>query len=99
MWKTALFRMSGLVTVGLVAVTVGLTVLTWQVNQRSEQRLLDRQLDQIGTVFTGQAAVLRVQLADIAQAAVNTEANPEVFARWAGGELTRTGQSLSLRRI
>jgi hypothetical protein len=99
MGKTALFRMSVLVTVAVAAVTVALTVLTWQVNQRSEQRLLDRQLDQIGTVLTGQASVLQVQLADIGQAAVNTEGNPEVFARWAGEELERTGQSLSLWRI
>jgi hypothetical protein len=99
MRKTALFRTSVLVAVVLVAVTVGLAVLTWQVNRRSEQRLLDRQLDQVGTVLTGQAAVLRVQLADIGQAAVNTDADPDVFARWAGGELTRTGQSLSLWRI
>jgi serine phosphatase RsbU (regulator of sigma subunit) len=99
MAKTARFRTSVLVALLLVAVVIGLTVLIWRVNERSEQRLLDRQLAQIGTVLTGQAAVLRVQLADLAQVAVNTEADPDVFARWASGELTRTGQSLSLWRI
>ncbi|MGY1631151.1 PP2C family protein-serine/threonine phosphatase [Geodermatophilus sp. SYSU D01186] len=91
-------RMSVLVALLLVAITAGLTVLTWEVTEHSEQRLLDRQLDQVGTLLTTQAAVLRVQLADIAQVAVNTEADPDVFARWAAGELTRTGQSLSLWR-
>jgi hypothetical protein len=35
--------------VGLLAITGLLTSLTWRVNQHSEQRLLDRQLAQVGT--------------------------------------------------
>jgi serine phosphatase RsbU (regulator of sigma subunit) len=83
----------------LLMVTVVLTVLTWQANARSEQRLLDRQLAQVGTLLTNQAAVLQVELADIAQVAVNTNANPAAFARFAGAQLTQTGQSLSLWRV
>ena len=49
------------------------------------------------TVLTWQAAVLQVELADIAQVAIN--ANPAAFARFADQQLIRTGQSLSLWRV
>jgi serine phosphatase RsbU (regulator of sigma subunit) len=83
----------------LSLVTVALTALSWQVNARSEQRLLGRQLAQVGTLLTNQAAVLRTEMADIGQVAVNTNANPNAFARFAAGELKQTGQSLTLWRI
>jgi hypothetical protein len=83
----------------VIVVTVVLAVLTWQANDRSERRLLDRQLAQVGTLLTNQAAVLQVTLADIALVAVNTNANPAAFARFADKELTETGQSLSLWRV
>src|SRR4051812_33794525 len=92
-------RLSVVVAVLLLAVTAALTVLAWQVNARSEQRLLDRQLAQVGSLITSQAAVLQVELADIGQVAVNTDANPNAFARFAADELVQTGQSLSLWRI
>ena len=83
----------------LLAITAVLTVLTWQANARSERSLLDRQLAQVGTLLTNQAAVDRTLLADIGQVAINTDANPDAFARFAAGELERTGQSLSLWRV
>jgi serine phosphatase RsbU (regulator of sigma subunit)/anti-sigma regulatory factor (Ser/Thr protein kinase) len=92
-------RISLVVAALLLAMTAVLTVLAWQVNQRSEQRLLARQLAQVGTLLTNQGAVQRTELADIAQVAVNTNANPAAFARFAGPELTQTGQSLSLWRV
>src|SRR3954453_2340738 len=92
-------RVSVAVAALVLAVTVVLTVLTWQTNARSERRLLDRQLAQVGTLLTSQASVLQVELADIAQVAVNTNANPAAFARFAGQQLTQTGQSLSLWRV
>ncbi|WP_448625482.1 PP2C family protein-serine/threonine phosphatase [Geodermatophilus sp. URMC 64] len=82
----------------LLAITGILTFLTWRVTTHSEQRLLSRQVAQVGTLVTNQAAVLEVQLADIAQVAVNTHANPAAFARFADRELEQTGQSLSLWR-
>ena len=99
MLKTAPRRVSVVVAVLVLAVTAVLTVLTWQVTARSEQRLLARQLAQVGTLLTNQAAVLTVELADIGQVAVNTNGNPNAFARFAGAELRDTGQSLSLWRI
>jgi hypothetical protein len=92
-------RLSMLVAVLMLALTVLLTVLTWQTNARSERRLLERQLAQVGTLLTNQGSVTEVQLADIGQVAVNTNANPAAFARFADKELTRTGQSLSLWRV
>src|SRR3954465_3348990 len=55
-----------------LAITVGLTVLSWQVTTRSEERLLARQLAQVGTLLGNQSAVLEVTLADVGQVAVNT---------------------------
>src|SRR3954449_6737924 len=81
-----------------LAITVGLTVLSWQVTTRSEERLLARQLAQVGTLLGNQSAVLEVTLADVGQVAVNTGANPAAFARFAARELEETGQSLSLWR-
>lgn len=83
----------------VLAVTALLAVLTWQANARSERRLLDRQLAQVGTLLGQQAAVLRVTLADVGQVAVNTDANPNAFARFAAGELTQSGQALTLWRV
>jgi serine phosphatase RsbU (regulator of sigma subunit) len=87
------------IAVLLLAITGVLTFLTWRVNEHSEQRLLGRQLAQVGTLLSSQAAVLQVQLADIAQVAVNTGASPEAFARWAARQLQQSGQSLSLWRV
>ena len=92
-------RVSILVAAVILAVTAVLTVLTWQTNARSERQLLNRQLAQVGTLLTSQASVIQVQLADIGQVAVNTNANPAAFARFADKQLTQTGQSLSLWRI
>jgi hypothetical protein len=83
----------------VLALTAVLTVLAWQANARSEQRLLDRQLAQIGTLLTSQAGVLQTELADIGQVAVNTQGRPDSFARFAGKQLAQSGQSLSLWRI
>lgn len=83
----------------LLAITGLLTVLTWQADARSERSLLDRQLAQVGTLLSNQAVVDRTLLSDIGQVAVNTDANPGAFARFAAGELQRTGQSLSLWRV
>ena len=99
MFKTVPRRVSVVVATLLLAITGGLAVLTWQVNERSEHALLTRQLAQVSTLLTNQAAVLRVQLADMGLVAVRTDANPGAFAAFAGQELKDTGQSLSLWRI
>jgi serine phosphatase RsbU (regulator of sigma subunit) len=88
-----------LVSVVLLAITAVLTVLAWQVDAHSEQRLLDRQLAQVGTLLSNQAAVIETEMADIGQVAINTNANPNAFARFAAGELRQTNQSLSLWRV
>jgi serine phosphatase RsbU (regulator of sigma subunit) len=97
--KTAPRTLSVIVAVLLLAITVGLSFLTWRVNANSEHSLLRRQLAQVGTLLTNQAAVMQVQLADIAQVAVATNANPGAFARFADRQLQETGQSLSLWRV
>src|SRR3712207_3646067 len=95
---TRLRRPSIVVALTMFAVTVGLTFLTWEVNDNSEDSLLRRQLGQVGTLLTSQATVLQVQLADIGVVALATEADPEAFARFADRQLQQTGQSLSLWR-
>jgi hypothetical protein len=87
------------VAVLLLAITAFLTVLTWRVTTHSEERLLDRQLAQVGTLLSTQAAVLQVQLADVGAVAVNTDANPSSFARFGATQLQQSGQSLSLWRV
>jgi serine phosphatase RsbU (regulator of sigma subunit) len=99
MSKPAPRRLSAVVAVVALAIAVVLAYLASVVNAHSEERLLARQVAQIGTLLSNQAAVLQVELADMAQAAVNTKGNPSVFAHWASGELTATGQSLSLWRV
>src|SRR3954470_13839557 len=99
MSNTHLHKVSVFVAVLVLTITGVLTFLTWRVNEHSEQRLLGRQLAQVGSLLTNQAAVLQVQLADIAQVAVNTGASPEAFARWAARQLQQSGQSLSLWRV
>ncbi|MGY1802634.1 PP2C family protein-serine/threonine phosphatase [Blastococcus sp. SYSU D00922] len=91
--------MSIVVAVLLLAITGILAFLTWRVTTHSEERLLDRQLAQVGTLLSTQAAVLQVQLADVGAVAVNTNANPGSFARFGATQLKQTGQSLSLWRV
>src|SRR5215218_2594318 len=97
--RTAPRTLSVVVALTLLVITVGLSFLTWQVNDNSEESLLRRQLAQVGTLLGSQAAVLQVQLADMGQVAVATDPNPAAFARFAAKQLQRTGQSLSLWRV
>src|SRR5215218_3402457 len=99
MFRTAPRTLSLVVALTLLAITVGLSFLTWRVNANSEQSLLKRQLAQVGTLLGTQAAVLQVELSDIGQVAVATNANPNAFARFADRQLQQTGQSLSLWRV
>jgi serine phosphatase RsbU (regulator of sigma subunit) len=99
MLKTPPRKLSVVVALLLLMITVALSFLTWQVNANSEQTLLRRQLAQVGSLLSNQAAVLQVQLADMGLVAVATDANPRAFARFADKELTDTGQSLSLWRL
>ena len=92
-------KVSIVVAVLLLAATAVLTFLTWRVTTHSEERLLDRQLAQVGTLLSTQSAVLQVQLADVGAVAVNTNANPASFARFGASQLQQTGQSLSLWRV
>lgn len=91
--------LSVVVALSVLVLTVVLSVAAWQANTRSEQRLLDRQVAQVGTLLSNQAAVMQTEMADIGQVAVNTDASPEAFARFAARELRQTGQSLSLWRV
>lgn len=97
--KTSPRTLSVIVAVLLLAITVGLSFLTWRVNANSEHSLLRRQLAQVGTLLGTQAAVLQVELSDIGQVAVATNANPNAFASFADRQLQQTGQSLSLWRV
>lgn len=97
--RRALRPVSAAVVVLVLALTAVLTWLTWQANARSEQRLLDRQLAQVGTLLANQAGVLQTELANIGQVAVNTGGRPDTFARFAAQQLQQTGQSLTLWRI
>ncbi|GAA3161666.1 hypothetical protein GCM10010531_11680 [Blastococcus jejuensis] len=91
-------KLSVVVALVLLTITVALSFLTWQVNANSEESLLRRQLAQVGSLLGNQAAVLQVQLSDMGLVAVATDANPNAFARFADEELNDTGQSLSLWR-
>jgi serine phosphatase RsbU (regulator of sigma subunit) len=99
MFRPAPRRLSAAVAVIALAITVLLAYLASVVNAHSEERLLARQVGQVGTLLSNQAAVLQTELADIGTVAVNTHANPNAFARFAAGELRQTGQSLSLWRV
>lgn len=92
-------RLSVAVTVAVVLISVALSWLASTVDAHTNDRLLDRQLAQVGTLLGNQAAVAQTELADIGQVALNTHADPGAFARFAGGELKQTGQSLSLWRM
>ena len=60
MVTSPLRKVTVIVAVLLLAITGALTFLTWRVNEHSEQRLLGRQLAQVGTLLSTQAAVLQV---------------------------------------
>jgi hypothetical protein len=92
-------RVAALVAVVIVAVTAALAVLAGQVNARAERDLLERQVAQAGAVLTTQIAVLTTQLADAAQVATDTGADPAAFERFAAARVTAAGdRSLSLWR-
>jgi serine phosphatase RsbU (regulator of sigma subunit) len=99
MFRAAPRTLSAVVALVALAITVVLAYLAYIVNAHSEERLLGRQVAQVGTLLGNQSAVLQTELADIGTVAVNTRANPAAFARFASRELRQTGQSLSLWQV
>ena len=99
MFRAAPRRLSAVVAVVALAITVVLAYLAAVVNKHSEERLLARQVAQVGTLLGNQAGVLQTELADMGTVAVNTQANPGAFARFAARELQQSKQSLSLWRV
>jgi serine phosphatase RsbU (regulator of sigma subunit) len=99
MLRTAPRKLSIGVALLLLLITVGLSFLTWKVNENAEQSLLRRQLAQVGSLLGNEADVLQVQLADMGLVAAATGASPQAFARIADQQVEKTGQSLSLWRV
>src|SRR4051794_41464457 len=92
-------RVGAVVAAVVLVITVVLAWLTEEVDDRADQRLLERQVAQAGAVLTTQVAVLTTQLADAGQVATATSANPGAFQRFAAARVSGTpGLSLSLWR-
>src|SRR3954469_22461851 len=94
-------RLSVLVAVAVLAVSIGLAWLAYTVNARAESALLDRQVDQAATGLGNAVDVIQVQLADAGQVATATGAQAGPFRRFALARLTSTQSfvSLSLLRM
>jgi serine phosphatase RsbU (regulator of sigma subunit) len=93
-------RVGAVVAAVVLVITVVLAWLTEEVDDRADQRLLERQVAQAGAVLTTQVAVLTTQLADAGQVATATSANPGAFQRFAAARVSGTpGLSLSLWRV
>src|SRR3954468_18986648 len=98
---TGVRRLSALVAVAVLAVSIGLALLAYRVNSRAESDLLDRQIDQAATVLGNGVNIIQVQLADAGQVVTATGAQPGPFRRFAEARLTSTQSfvSLSLLRL
>ncbi len=90
-----------LVAVVTLAVATVLAWLSWEVDDRANQGLLDREVEQIGSLVGNSVALIQVQLADAAYVATATEARPGPFQRFAAARITAnsTFVSLSLLRV
>jgi len=89
------------VAIAVMALAVLLAWLASQVNARANRDLLDRQVEQAATVLSNAVEVRQVQLADAAQVATATGADPVRFGRFAAAQLTGTNtfSSVSLLRV
>src|SRR3954454_23076743 len=94
-------RLSVLVAVAVLAVSIGLAWLAYTVNAHAEADLLDRQVDQGAAGLGNSVDVIQVQLADAGQVVTATGAEPGPFRRFAAARLTstQTFASLSLLRM
>ncbi|MGY1742801.1 MULTISPECIES: PP2C family protein-serine/threonine phosphatase [unclassified Blastococcus] len=93
-------RVAASVAAVILAVTAVLALLAAQVHMRAEEDLLQRQVEQAGTVLTAGVDALTAQLADAAQVATATGGNPVPFSVFAEARAAATpGLSLSLWRL
>jgi serine phosphatase RsbU (regulator of sigma subunit) len=92
-------RLSALVAVAVLVVSIGLSWLAYTVNARAESDLLDRQIDQAAQVLGNGVNVISVQLADAGQVVTATGAEPRPFQRFAAARLTSTQSFVSLSLI
>lgn len=92
-------RVSVVVAVVVAVVTVLLAWSVARVGAHADRELLDRQVEQAASVLSSAVAVRQVQLADAAQVATATGADPDPFRRFAAARMTGTFVSFSLLRV
>jgi hypothetical protein len=99
MIRTTPRRLGALVAAVVLAVTVLLAWLAAEVDEGARQALLERDVEQAGTVLTSAVGLVETQLQGAAQVAVTAGADPEAFVRFAEARLPTTSfASMSLWR-
>jgi hypothetical protein len=89
----------------LVAVAVCLVLtfaLAWAarvVDRNSNQRLLEQQVQQAAAALSGALPGVQMQLADAAQVAIDTDADPAIFERFVTPRVTGSVAAISLWRL
>jgi hypothetical protein len=97
--RTAPRRLSVVVAVVVVAITLLLAWLASTVNANNKQRLLTQQVAQAATLLATQVAVIQTQMADAGQVADATDGRPGPFTSFADATIAAPGTSLSLWRV
>jgi anti-sigma regulatory factor (Ser/Thr protein kinase) len=92
-------RISVVVAVVVLVLTVGLSWLAAVVDARNSDRLLHQQIDQVATLLQTQMANGQIQMSDAGQVAIATGGQPGPFTRFADATLSGSGVSLSLWRV
>ncbi|MDK3256899.1 ATP-binding SpoIIE family protein phosphatase [Blastococcus capsensis] len=92
-------RLSVVVAIVVLLLTLGLAWVTSAVNASNNERLLAQQIDEIATLLSAQLAVLQTQMADAGQVAAATAGAPGPFTRFAAATVAAPELSLSLWRV
>lgn len=98
----AAFRMRAVrpLTVGVVCACVVLTLgLAWaarQVDQHSNQRILEQQVQQAAVALSSSMPIVQAQLAQVLQVAEDTNGDPQIFQRFAGPLLKKHPEMVGL---
>jgi serine phosphatase RsbU (regulator of sigma subunit)/type II secretory pathway pseudopilin PulG len=92
-------RLSVVVAVVVLALTLMLAWLASAVNERNNERLLSQQMAQVATLLSTQLTVIQTQMADAGQVADATAGRPGPFTRFAAATVAVPEMSLSLWRV
>ncbi len=99
MRRPALRPLTALTVAVCLALTFALAWAAHVVDRNSNRRLLEQQVQQAAAAISGALPAAQMQLADAAQVAIDTNADPTIFERFVTPRITGSMKAISLWRL